>query len=366
MFLVTPLKSLRFTLLVLAVLLLQQARSENKETDYIKAYYPVIHEAEMLVLSKDYSAALDKYAEAFKAVPAPFARDYYNAAVCATLTENYAQTYSYLEALALKGVKLSFIEKQEVFKPLHESKEWEKLQKKYPKYRKKYKRHANLDVRADLDELYARDKYFRFAKGGLRVYADTLRKIENENVDNLLRMIQKHGYPGEKLIGVGDTIEQLPRFSIVIERQTTAKKGFDFSDILKVAVQKGDISPQAAAYLMETQKGTRYYKTRALVRVACTNKKDCEGDKKLKALNKYLVEDLSKKEEKKVNDLRAEIGLEPVDDYRRKVLYSLSDNRFMLGYRWSVANYIVPGRDAAEELTRGLVSAEAALTTKEK
>ncbi|MER2998074.1 hypothetical protein [Pontibacter populi] len=359
-----PLKFSRLLLLLFVVLLVQQASAEKKDADYIKAYYPVIYEAEMLVLNKEYSAALDKYAAAFKAVPEPFARDYYNAAVCATLSENYKHTFTYLEELALKGVKLSYLEKQEVFKPLHESKEWEKLQKKYPKYRKKFKRRANLDVRADLDELYARDRYFRFAEGGLRVYADTLRKIENDNVDNLLRAIQKHGYPGEKLIGVGDTIEQLPRFSIVIQRQTTAKKGFDFSEILKEAVQNGRLSPQAAAYLMETQKGTRYYKTRALVRVACTNKKDCEGDKKLKALNKYLVEDLSKKEEKTVNDLRAEIGLEPVDDYRRKVLYSLSDNRFKLGYKWSVTNFIVPGRDAAEELTRGLVLAETALAAK--
>jgi hypothetical protein len=350
---------LHITLYFVALLVVQQVHAKDK--DYIKVYHPVIHEAEQLVVAKDYKAALDKYKDAFKAVPEPFARDYYNAAVCAMLTEDYDQTFRYLDELVLKGVELPFIRKQEVFKPLHETKDWEKFLKSYPKRRDKYKRRSDLNVRADLDELYARDKYYRFAKGGLRVYADTLRKIENDNVDLLLRSIQQHGYPGEKLVGVGDTIEQLPRFSIVIERQTKAKNGFDFTDILKDAVQQGNLSPQAAAYLMETQQGNRKYKTRALIKVACSNKKDCEGDKKLKSLNKYLVEKLTDEEEAKINTLRAEIGLEPVSDYRKKVLYSLSDNRFMLGYKWSVANYFAPSRDAAQVLLRGLVIPDVAL-----
>ncbi|MBC5775938.1 hypothetical protein H8S95_17820 [Pontibacter sp. KCTC 32443] len=356
-----PVKAyLRKALLFIALLCVQQVYA--KDIDYIKAYHPVIHEAELLLLNKDYSSALDKYKDAFKAVPEPFARDYYNAAVCAMLSENYEQTFDYLEELVLKGVELPFIRKQEVFKPLHETKEWDKFLDSYPKRRKKYKRHAELDIRADLDDLYARDKYYRLAKGGVRIYADTLRKIENDNVDILLRTIQKHGYPGEKLIGVGDTIEQLPRFSIVIERQTKAKKGFDFTDILKEAVQQGKLSPQAAAYLMETQQGVRKYKTRALVWVSCSNPKDCAGDKKLKALNKYLVEDLNDKEEQKVNAFRAELGLEPLADYRKKVLYNLNDTRFMLSNKWSVGSYVVPSKEAAKALTQGLVIAKKTTT----
>ena len=350
---------MRALLIVFVFLLAQPLRAAD--ADYIKTYHPVIHEAELLVLRKDYKAALDKYRQAFHAVPEPFARDYYNAAVCAMLTEDPKLTIGYLEELALKGVELSFIEKQEVFKPLQDTKEWEKFKKKYPKNHRKFKRKADLDVRADLDELYARDKYFRLAEGGLRVYADTLRKIENDNVDILLRTIVKHGYPGEKLIGVGDTIEQLPRFSIVIERQTKAKKGFDFTPILLEAVQQGRLAPQAAAYLMEAQQGQRIYKTIALVKVACTNAKDCAGDKKLKSLNKYLVENISAREEDKVNALRAELGLEPLADYRKKVLYSLQDKRFKLANTWSVKNYMVPSKEAAKVLMDGFVVAEAAL-----
>ncbi len=354
---------LRLFLLSLLLTVAQQTIANTP--DYTKVYHPVIYEAEQFILVKDYAAALDKYKAAFKEAPEPFARDYYNAAVCAVLAENHSQAIDYLNKLILKGVTLEYLQKKEVFAPLHDSRAWKKLEKKYPKHRRKYKRKADLDLRADLDELYARDRYYRFAEGGLRVYADTLRKIENDNVDILLRNIQKHGYPGEKLIGVGDTIEQLPRFSIVIERQTKAKKGFDFSDILKEAVQNGSLSPQAAAYLIETQQGNRSYNTRALVRVECSNNKDCEGSKKLKKLNKYLIEDLKQKQLSKVNERRALLGLEPVAEYRQKVLYSLADNRFMLANTWSVVRYMAPSREAAEVLTRGLTPIDTALADAE-
>lgn len=346
---------------LLLFILLFAIVAQAKDVNYIKVYHPLIQEAELLVLSKDYTAALDKYKLAFKAVPDPFARDYYNATICAILAGNNKEAFEYLDELVLKGVELPFIRKQEAFKPLHETKEWSKFLKTYNKRRAKYKRRADLDLRANLEELYARDKYYRFAKGGLRVYADTLREIEINNVDELLRLINKHGYPGEKLIGVGDTIEQLPSFSVVIERQTQAKKGVDFTAILRKAVEQGNLSPQAAAYLIEIQQGARIYKTRALVRITCSNVKDCEGDKKLKTLNKYLIENISNKEEEKVNGLRTILGLEPLADYRKKVLYNLTDTRFMLGYKWAIANYVVPSKEAAKALTQGLVIADTTL-----
>ncbi|MBB6612932.1 hypothetical protein H7F15_17965 [Pontibacter sp. Tf4] len=351
----------RSLLLVFVLLLVRPVLATD--TDYIKAYHPLVHEAELLIINKDYAAALEKYKTAFAAVPEPFARDYYNAAVCATLSEDKKQTFDYLKQLALKGVDLAFVQKQKVFEPLYETKDWRKFEKKYPKYHRKYKRRTNQEVRAELDELYYRDRKYRFAEGGLRVYADTLRKIEDENVDMLLRTIARHGFPGEKLIGAGAAMEQLPRFSIVIERQTTAKKGFDFTPLLQEAVQQGNLTPQAAAYLMEAQAGNRKYKTIALVKVACTNPKDCEGPKKLKLLDKYLVERLSTREEDKVNTLRASLGLEPLIDYRKKVLYSLQDNRFMLASNWSVKNYVVPSKEAAKVLTDGFIVAETALAS---
>ncbi|WP_187264449.1 hypothetical protein [Pontibacter beigongshangensis] len=325
--------------------------------DYIAVYHPAINQAELSLAQKDYEGALSFYQEAFAAVPAPFAKDYFNAAVCATHTGEEKLIYKYLEKLALKGADLEYLKRQKGFKPLQESKKWRKFERKYPKHQKKYRERVNLDLRADLDELYARDQYFRQAKGGLRVHADTLRKIEAANVTILLNAIAQYGYPGEDLIGVGDTIEWLPRFAIVIERQTRYMRGYDFTEILQEAVRQGRLAPHAAAYLMEKQ-GFSEYKTRALVKVTCGKPKECEDDKKLPDLSKFMKEDLSEAQEQKINEQRLSLGLERLSEYRDKVLFSLRQQEFKLNYPGAIAYYIAPSKEAAIVLTERLVTVE--------
>lgn len=285
-------------------------------------------------------------------MPAPFARDYYNAAVSALQLEDEKQAYTYLKQLVLKGVSLPYLERQQAFDSLQATKGWRKFERQYPRLRSKYEETLNKELRADLDELYARDQYFRLAEGGLRVHGDTIRKIEAANVKSLLAWIEQYGYPGESLIGVADTLEQLPRFSIVIQRQTKARKGYDFTDILTKAVREGRMAPQAAAYLLDQQAGKSLYGSRALVKVNCTR---CKEDKNLQ---RYMVEKMSGSDLEQIDENRAPLGLEPLEGYRRKVLFGLANSIFKLNYDWSVKEYVVPSREAANVLLEGLTAAE--------
>ena len=347
------------TYLLLLLLLASGAGTQALAADYVQVYYPQINKAELLIVQQDYAGALDAYQKAFAAVPRPFARDHYNAAVCAMLTDDQKRAIHYLEKLVEAGVSMEYLEQQEVFQPLQAQKSWKKFVKKYPKRRKEFREKTDLDLRADLDELWARDQYFRQAKGGLRVHGDTLRKIEAANVKSLLTWISQRGYPGEQLIGVADTLEQLPRFSIVIQRQTVAKNGFDFSSILTQAVHEGKLNPHAAAYLMDQQQGKNLYKSKILMKVSCSKPKDCKGDEEMEQMTKtYMTEKLSDTEEQQVNERRAALGLESVADYRAKMRYALEDRRFKLGYDWALVNYNVPSKEAARALTERLVAAE--------
>lgn len=347
----------KFLVLVALIYLSSCAKTDTDASktnvDYIKAYHPLIHAAELQIVEQEFANALQLYKQAFAAVPEPFAIDYYNAAVSAMLAENQKQALSYLEKLALKGVSLEYIEKQEVFSPLQETKEWSKFLKAYAKNESRFNRRADLDLRADLDELYAKDQFFRQAKGGLRVNGDTIKKIEASNVEFLLGIIEKHGYPGEALIGVADTLEQLPRFSIVIQRQTKATNGYNFEPILKEAVQSGRIRPQAAAYLLE-QQGQGTFNSKAFVTVSCSNSKNCEG---ADFEGKYFRDRLTNSQLGVLNASRSQLGLSSFPDYRRKVLYNMQDKRFKLSSYWSIANYVVPSKEAASALTEKLVIA---------
>lgn len=341
---------------VLVFFVLMAASSFAGDLDYTKAYHPLINKAELSILQKDYASALLLYREAFKAVPTPFARDYYNAAVCAMLLKDKKLSVGYLEKLATKGVSIDFLAQQPVFDSLQTTRQWRKFKKKYPKYRQQYESQINKDLRADLDELYARDQYFREAKGGLRVYADTLRKIEKANTKQLLEWVEKYGYPGESLIGVGDTLEQMPRFSIIIQRQTKARKGYDFSKILAEAVQQGRLSPQTAAYLIEQQVGRSKYGSKAYVKISCST---CEDESHPDSMERYLEEKRTEKELLTIEANRQKLGLETFEDYKKKVLYSLGDKRFRLNYSWSVVNYQVPSKEAAKVMMEKFVVADA-------
>ncbi|GAB3534395.1 hypothetical protein GCM10027443_21410 [Pontibacter brevis] len=322
--------------------------------DYVQVYHPVINVAELSIVEGNYKEALTAYKQAFASVPAPFARDYYNAAVVAVKLDDEKQAFNFLEQLVAKGVSLPYLERQQVFDTLRTTSRWKKFEKKYPKRRKRYEQAANLDLRADLDELYARDQYFRQAKGGLRVHGDTIRQIEIDNVTNLLNWINDYGYPGETLIGVADTLEELPRFSIVIQRQTAARNGYNFKGILANAVKEGRIAPQAVAYLLDQQAGKTVYGSKAFAKIICTK---CKKDKNHKKIQSLLVENMSEDDLIQIDKRRKQLGLEPLHDYKRKVLYNADNDQFRLNYSWSVVNYVVPSNEAADVLLERLTVA---------
>lgn len=329
---------------------------QSEVPDYTEVYHPVINVAELKIVEGNYEEALAAYRQAFASVPSPFARDYYNAAVSAVKLEDEKQAFNYLEQLVMKGVSLPYLERQQVFDSLQTTKRWKKFGKQYPKRRKKYEETANLILRDDLDELYARDQYFRQAKGGLRVHGDTIRQIEVDNVTNLLNWINDHGYPGEALIGVADTLEELPRFSIVIQRQTAARDGYDFKGILAKAVKEGRIAPQPVAYLLDQQAGKIMYGSRAFAKINCKRCK--EKDKNYEKMQGLLVEKMSEADVEHIDQRRKQLGLEPLQDYRKKVLYSAADEQFKLNYTWSVVNYVAPSSEAADVLLERLTVAE--------
>ncbi|RIJ37278.1 hypothetical protein [Pontibacter oryzae] len=316
--------------------------------DYTAVYHPVINQAELRVVEKKYEEALVAYKQAFASVPSAFARDYYNAAVAALLLQERKETFDYLEKLVAKGVSLDYLERQPVFDSLQATRHWRKFARKYPKRRRKYNEGFNQELRANLDELYARDQYFRQAKGGWRVHGDTIKKIEVANTAKLLGWIDAYGYPGEDQIGVADTLEQLPRFSIVIERQTKARKGHDFSDVLTKAVKQGRIAPQPAAYLLDQQAGRSKYGSRAFIKI------DCDECAESDQIGEYLTGNMDEETRQRIDSNRQELGLEPLGEYRLKILHGTTDKRFKLSYTWSVANFVVPSKEAAKVILESL------------
>ncbi len=71
--------------------------------DFTRIYHPIINEAELAIVDTSYYDALDFYKAAFANVKKPFAKDYYNAAICAAMVGKLPLTLEYLEKIVEKG-----------------------------------------------------------------------------------------------------------------------------------------------------------------------------------------------------------------------------------------------------------------------
>ena len=83
--------------------------------DFIRIYHPIINEAELAIVDTSYYDALDFYKAAFANVRKPFAKDYYNAAICAAMVGKIPLTLEYLEKIVEKGYPADSLRKDVFF-----------------------------------------------------------------------------------------------------------------------------------------------------------------------------------------------------------------------------------------------------------
>ena len=294
--------------------------------DYQKHYYPQINKAELAIIEGQISVALDYYLEAFNKVPSPFAKDIYNAALCAVSNNNKNIFFLLSEQLILKGTDITFIIAQKAFRQFEGSQEWELFISKYPDLRKRFLFNVNMPLRKELELMWARDQHFRIKPDGYLIYKDTIKAIDKENIAQLKYIVEKYGFPSETLIGVDNPLSAPPYHSIIYHHcQSTGKNGSaglaDLPNILLEAVKYGKLSPSRYAAYADIQ-GKPIYGNTTFYRIGK------EGELR------YLK--MEEKEIRKINRKRVSIGLEPIGDYRKKVLFSLKNKNFIFDFNDSI------------------------------
>lgn len=120
--------------------------------DFTRIYHPIINEAELAIVDTNYYEALDFYKEAFANVKKPFAKDYYNAAICAAMTGKLSLTFDYLEKIVEKGYPSDSLRKDVFFHYVADTcKRWGDFEKQM----RLVKPNINWEVRDSLKKLYA-------------------------------------------------------------------------------------------------------------------------------------------------------------------------------------------------------------------
>ncbi|MBT29769.1 MAG: hypothetical protein CMO01_08930 [Thalassobius sp.] len=325
-------KKIYFTFLLILCFNLIQAQ----QIDYRKSYYPAVNKAELAISDNKYNIALNFYLEAFQNVPNPFSKDLFNAAVCAALEQNVMMTISFCEKLLLSGTEITFIQSQKVFRRIEEDERWKHFIANYANYRRRYLLNVNMPLRKELELLTAYDQHFRIQPNGYVIYKDTINAIDISNIDRVKFIIEKYGFPGEDLIGVKDPLSAPPFHSILYHHCQKAADGFgkgmaDFPGDLSDAVKYGKLDPHRFASYVDIQ-GQPVYGNTAFYRIGR------EGE--LRYLN------MSDNVLKKINKRRASIGLEPLGEYRKKILFSIKDDRFIFNFNDSII--VLEGLDSRD------------------
>lgn len=119
--------------------------------DFTRIYHPIINSAELAIVDTNYYEALDYYKAAFDNVKKPFAKDYYNAAICAAMLGKMNTVFDYLEKIVEKGYPSDSLKKDIFFHYVADTcKAWGKFEQQM----RLVKPDINWEVRDSLNTYY--------------------------------------------------------------------------------------------------------------------------------------------------------------------------------------------------------------------
>lgn len=341
---------------VIFVVFLQSVFAQ--EVNYLTAYHPHINVAENAIINEKYGDALKAYEKAFAAVPRGFMKDYFNAAVCATYIGDATNTYKYLLEVGGKGISLDFVKDEPAFYAIQQDKDWREFEKQYLDKKRAFEAKVNKQLKDRLAKIYDKDQWFRMRNP--EAFADTIQKVDKQNAIELDYVLAKYGFPGEDEIGCGEggmPVIQYPFYSI-IRRQTPENQVVNFSNILMEAARKGKVSPHIATHIMATINGNDVFFARNVFKIMADPDPNFEGKPFTPKLNKWVCLKLEPADEQRINLLRSQNGLESLAEYRKKVLFSFTDNKFLFPYKVFAGIWQVTDPNLAADYLNGTMVIE--------
>ena len=229
----------------------------DAQVDYTKSYYNLINQAEIKIVEDQYNEALDLYLKALKAVPHGFVKDYYNATVCAIKIEKYDTTFVLLDSLVSKGVSKSIFTTYSIFNPLKKKPQWQSFLLNFDKNHQLFLNKKNVQLERILKGIQYSDQEFRARPNSYQEYSDTIKKIDKNNVRILKQLIEKYGFPNERLIGRENPKEDnIPSFIVFFhqcQKMSENREDYDFTSIQIEAVKKGELDPHFLAKWLTLQ-----------------------------------------------------------------------------------------------------------------
>lgn len=398
----------------LLLLLFLYSSISYAQVDFTRVYHPIINEAELAIIDTSYYEALSFYNEAFANVEKPFAKDYYNAAVCATLVGKMPVAFDFLEKIVAKGYLVENFRKDSFFKNVADTcKQW----KAFEAHAQLIKPHINSVLRDSVLKLYRRMTLPPTAPltAGLRSYIkehgkntkwmpvdsllvignmpanllsqiDSLRKINSaksaviyrEGLLQIYQMLELNGFPDENVLGLNQPIvsknegfffsSNSPSFlyeSTIIGNilsMTSFQQSVEKIDIvpaIKQAIREGKVHPSIIRSLIGYSTDEPSTMGRVLViQLRLEDKLSCPDSSWQQKTERFYwkKEKSSSLSEIEINERRQNLGLERLDDAYRKAFFKARPTNFLIyGGSYQSELAYIPSCDLIEKMIKGAV-----------
>lgn len=219
---------------------------EKAPCNYITDYHQNIYEAEMAYLKEDYQNAYDliKKAEQNCALlnqPAIY-EPRMMAEICIKLDKK-EEAFPYLFMLLELGQPISFIENHEPFEPLFGMSEWEEFVTKAPEIEARFLSSINKELRREIILMNSQDQVVRYGE----IDYDKMRMVDSINENRIKEIIEKYGYPSDKLIGPR-TMDEPTDITVMLMHFSDTTY---FKPLLLDYIKKGDAPPQVLPNMID-------------------------------------------------------------------------------------------------------------------
>ncbi len=248
-------KSIIIASLISIVLL---SNSQAIETPNYEVYHKQVIEAEKLIASENYNAALDIYIKLFEDYSFIFLREYQVASQLALYQKNKPLAKQFIKYGILSGWSIKAIKRNDFIKEKLNSEDWSSIKEDYCALRKQYELSLNCNLKQQIRKMYSKDQWnalkvlFRFSSKSQDKYAERKFAPHSEKqMASLFNILNVYGYPGEKLIGNNEWM------SIILSHHNSISTAYNTKDELypnlklklKEALKNGQISPPEFALI---------------------------------------------------------------------------------------------------------------------
>ncbi|WP_400078265.1 hypothetical protein [Winogradskyella sp. R77965] len=236
--------------IILILILISTVSCQKKnECNYIENYYQKVYLAEEAYYKEDYQKVFEQMSEAEKSCEVLNQRGIYEMLKYAESSARIGKKDKALQLirqLLLNGYEIDQLANNEAFQNLVGLKEWSQLEKDYQSLHNEYLNSIDLELREKIAEMKRIDQMFRQRGEYDQQKSDSIDAI---NEPELKRIIEKYGYPDERIIG-GFKIDNQPVDPGILL--------FHFDDYgywtkkLEELIEKGEAPPQSLGNFVDS------------------------------------------------------------------------------------------------------------------